>query len=71
MKACFSSKFEYNAVISYLFSKRKECKKIRNELTSVHGSYASSCLPARKIPSWVVQHLLEDETLRKHAFSNL
>ena len=41
-KACFSSKFEYCAVIWYLYLKGKTGKKIQGELADVYGSSAPS-----------------------------
>ena len=39
---CFSSKFEYRAVIRYLFLKGKTGKEIQGELADVYGSSAPS-----------------------------
>ena len=41
-RACFSSKFEYHAVIRYLYLKGKTCKEIHGELADVYGSSAPS-----------------------------
>ena len=41
-KACFSSKFEYRAVIRYLYLKGKTSKEIHDELADVYGSSAPS-----------------------------
>ena len=41
-KACFSSKFEYRAVIRYLYLKSKTGKEIYGEIADVYGSSASS-----------------------------
>ena len=36
-KACFSSKFDYRAVIRYLYLKGKTGKEIHGELAGVNG----------------------------------
>ena len=41
-KACFSSKFEYRAVIRYLYLKGKTGKEIHGELADVYWSSAPS-----------------------------
>ena len=41
-KACFSSKFEYRAVIRNLYLKGKTGKEIHGELADVYGSSAPS-----------------------------
>ena len=41
-KACFSSKFEYRAVIRNLYLKGKTGKEIHGELANVYGSSAPS-----------------------------
>ena len=41
-KSCFSSKFEYRAVIRYLYLKGKTGKEIHGELADVYGSSAPS-----------------------------
>ena len=41
-KACFSSTFEYHAVIRYLYLKGKTGKEIHGELADVYGSSAPS-----------------------------
>ena len=43
-KACFSSKFEYRAVIRYLYLKGKTSKEIHGELADVYGSSPVSIL---------------------------
>ena len=40
VKACFSSKVEYRAVIRYLYLKGKTGKEIHGELADVYGSSA-------------------------------
>ena len=42
VKACFSSKVEYRAVIRYLYLKGKTGKEIHDELADVYGSSAPS-----------------------------
>ena len=42
VKACFSSKVEYHAVIRYLYLKGKTGKEIHGELADVYGSAAPS-----------------------------
>ena len=42
IKACFSSKVEYSAVIRYFYLKGKTGKEIHRELTDVYGSSAPS-----------------------------
>ena len=41
-KECFSSKFEYRAIIRYWYLKGKIGKEIHGELADVYGSSASS-----------------------------
>ena len=42
VKACFSFKVEYRAVIRYLYLKGKRGKEIHSELADVYGSSAPS-----------------------------
>ena len=42
VKACFSTKVEYRAVIRYLYLKGKTCKEIHGELVDVYESSAPS-----------------------------
>ena len=42
VKACFSSKVEYRAVIGYLYLKGKTGKEIHGQFADVYGSSAPS-----------------------------
>ena len=62
-KACFSSKFDYRAVIRYLYLKGKTGKEIHGEIADVYGSSAPSYA---QVKSWIVEFKrgrtsLEDE----------
>ena len=62
-KTCFSSKFEYRAVIRYLYLKGKTGKEIHGELADFYGSSAPSYA---QVKFWVVEFKcgrtsLEDE----------
>ena len=64
VKACFSSKVEYRAVIRYLSLKRKTGKEINGELADV---YESTALFYAQVKFWVGEFkrgrtVLEDET---------
>ena len=65
VKACFSSKAEYRAVIRYLYLKGKTGKKIHDELADVYGSSAPSYA---QVKFWVGEFKrgrtsLEDEAM--------
>ena len=49
-KSCFSSKFEYRAVIRYLYLKGKTGKEIHGDLADVYGSSAP---PYAQVKFWV------------------
>ena len=68
VKACFSSKIEYRAIIRYLYLKGKTGKEIHSELADVYGSSAQSYA---QVKFWVGEFKrgrtsLEDEARSGH-----